>query len=287
MLVDPEAFAVHNPYCDLIKPYVWARHIIPTRTLSEAQLLVCAHWINGFSLPSKTWGQLMVEYLVDVNWNDKAFEKLVMQEDRRMLIHGLVKAHKQDEETFDDFVQGKGRGLVCLLAGPPGVGKTLTAEVVAETTHRPLYVVSSGELGMNADTVDRQLVMILEITRRWGCVLLIDEADVFLSVRGQNLEKDTLVSIFLRHIEYFKGILILTTNRQSTIDPAFTSEFPLSTYHSGVPYSNFQAAYILPSSILISTRIVELPCGGTLLQGPHKTMNPSTSKALPDWQRGT
>lgn len=179
----------------------------------------------------------MVEYLVDIKWNDEAFQKLVMKEDRRRLIHGLVKAHKQDGETFDDFVQGKGRGLVCLLAGPPGVGKTLTAEVVAETTRRPLYVVSTGELGIDADVVDRRLVMILEITRRWGCVLLIDEADVFLSERGQNLEKDTLVSIFLRHIEYFRGILILTTNRHSTIDPAFTSEFPLSTNDSRVPYN--------------------------------------------------
>ena len=167
----------------------------------------------------------MVEYLVEVKWNDEAFQKLVMKEDRRRLIHGLVKAHRQDGEIFDDFVRGKGQGLVCLLAGPPGVGKTLTAEVVAETTHRPLYVVSTGELGIDADVVDRRLVMILEISRRWGCVLLIDEADVFLSERGQNLKKDTLVSIFLRHIEYFRGILILTTNRQSKIDPAFTSEF--------------------------------------------------------------
>lgn len=209
-------------------PYVFARDFILIRNLKETQLLVCAHWINGFSLPSKTWGQLIVENLAEIKWNDEAFQKLVMKEDRRRLIHGLVKAHRQDGETFDDFVQGKGRGLVCLLAGPPGVGKTLTAEVVAETTRRPLYVVSIGELGIDADVVDQRLVMILEITRRWGCVLLIDEADVFLSVRGQNLEKDTLVSIFLRHIEYFRGILILTTNRHSIIDPAFTSEFPLS-----------------------------------------------------------
>ena len=173
----------------------------------------------------------MLENLVDVAWNDEAFKKLVMKEERRRLIHGLVKAHRQDEETFDDFVLNKGRGLVCLLTGPPGVGKTLTAEVVAEKTRRPLYVVGTGELGIKADVVDQRLVTILEITRRWGCVLLIDEADVFLSTCGQSLEKDTLVSIFLRHIEYFRGILILTTNRQSIIDPAFESEFPLSTYH--------------------------------------------------------
>lgn len=87
-------------------------------------------------------------------------------------------------------------------------------------------MVSTGELGIDADVVDKRLDTILEITRRWGCVLLIDEADVFLSLRGQDLAKDTLVSIFLRRLEYFRGVLILTTNRQSQIDPAFESEFP-------------------------------------------------------------
>ena len=224
-MVDAEAYAVHNPSSILIEPYVFAEYFILTRDLSEDQLIVCAYWINGFSFLSKTWGRFMVEYLSDIVWNEEAFKKLVMKEERRRLIHGLVKAHRQDESSFDDIVQDKGRGLVCLLAGPPGVGKTLTAEVVAETTHRPLYVVSTGELGIDADVVDRRLGTILETTRRWGCVLLIDEADVFLSLRGQDLAKDTLVSIFLRRLEYFRGVLILTTNRQSQIDPAFESEF--------------------------------------------------------------
>ena len=225
-MVDAEAYAVHNPSSILTEPSVFDEYFLTTRDLSEDQLIFCAYWINGFSFLSKTWGSFMVENLSDIVWNEEAFKKLVMKEERRRLIHGLVKAHRQDESSFDDIVQDKGRGLVCLLAGSPGVGKTLTAEVVAETTRRPLYVVSTGELGIDADVVDRRLDTILEITRRWGCVLLIDEADVFLSLRGHDLAKDTLVSIFLRRLEYFRGVLILTTNRQSQIDPAFESEFP-------------------------------------------------------------
>ena len=270
VIADPEAFAVHNPFADLMEPFVYPQGFITTRNLSEDQLLVCAHWINGFSLPSKTWGMLMVENLEDVVWNDGAFKKLVMKEERRRLIHGLVKAHRQDEESFDDIVQDKGRGLVGLLAGSPGVGKTLTAEVVAETTRRPLYAVGTGELGIEADVVDRRLATILEITRRWGCVLLIDEADVFLSVRGQNLEKDTLVSIFLRRMEYFKGVLILTTNRQSIIDPAFESECSSTQVRFLLSHAHLQVAYISPSNILILTNRVEPRCGGTSSTRPNQ-----------------
>lgn len=56
--------------------------------------------------------------------------------------------HSQARDKFDDIVEGKGQGLVCLLHGPPGVGKALTAECVAEYVKRPLYMVSSGDVSL-------------------------------------------------------------------------------------------------------------------------------------------
>lgn len=170
--------------------------------LNDNQLLICAHFINGFSLAHKTWGQFSVSGLQDVSWNEDAFSKLVIDDTRRRLIHALVRSHRQDDASFDDIIENKGKGLVGLLSGSPGVGKTLTAEAVAEVTRRPLYQVSTGELGIDADVVDQRLGQILEISRRWGCVLLIDEADVFLAARGIDLARDTLVSIFLRRLEF-------------------------------------------------------------------------------------
>ncbi|KAF2803548.1 uncharacterized protein BDZ99DRAFT_526473 [Mytilinidion resinicola] len=47
-----------------------------------------------------------------------------------------------------------------------------------------------------------------------GTVLLLDEADVFLDQRtGADLRRDSLVSVFLHALEYYNGIIILTTNR--------------------------------------------------------------------------
>ncbi|GKZ29803.1 hypothetical protein AbraIFM66950_006553 [Aspergillus brasiliensis] len=227
VMVDPAGYYLHNTSSELNQPWVRSEGFLDTVGLTDDQFLICASWINGFSFAQKAWCQLSVSALSNVEWNHNAFERLVMAENRRQLIHGLVKAHRQDDAVFDDVVANKGKGLIALLTGSPGVGKTLTAEAVAEVTQRPLYVVATGELGIDPDIVDNRLGMILDITRRWGCVLLIDEADVFLSARGKDLARDALVSVFLRRLEYFRGVAILTTNRRSDIDPAFKSKVPL------------------------------------------------------------
>jgi AAA+ superfamily predicted ATPase len=168
-----------------------------------------------------------------VVWNLDAFSKLVMDTRKRNLIHSLVKSHRNGAETFDDVVSGKGKGLVGLLSGNPGVGKTLTAEVIAEVTKRPLYMLSAGELGTQVADVEKKLDMVLEVTRQWGCVLLIDEADVFLQERdGLDLERNAMVSVFLRRLEYFQGVLIMTTNRKRTIDAAFDSRIHFKLHYA-------------------------------------------------------
>lgn len=70
-----------------------------------------------------------------------------------------------------------------LLSGEPGVGKTLTAESVAEEMHQPLYSMSAGELGETAAEVEDALDLVLEIATKWNAVLLLDECDMFLEAR--------------------------------------------------------------------------------------------------------
>ena len=144
----------------------------------------------------------------------------------------MVKQHRAKGAGYDDVIQGKGLGLIGLLSGRPGCGKTLTAEAISETTHRPLYAVSAGELGTEVEKVDKQLTLILELSHRWSAVLLLDEADVFLQERdSKDVARNALVSIFLRQLEYFQGILILTTNRLDDCDAAFESKFSSPAEH--------------------------------------------------------
>ena len=86
--------------------------------------------------------------------------------------------------------------MIMLLSGPPGVGKTLTAESVAENMKVPLYMMSAGDLGSQSHEIERNLSNILEMCTKWeGSILLIDEADVFLEQRSaHDLERNKLVS---------------------------------------------------------------------------------------------
>lgn len=169
-------------------------------------------------------GGFALEGLFDVVWSDEAFRQLVLGEKQKQLIRALIRQHSTQATHFDDIVVGKGKGLVGLLYGNPGCGKTLTAEAVAEITHSPLYVVSAGELGTRPSEVDEHLSRILELSHMWNAVLLLDEADVFLHKRSTtDLARNALVSIFLRQLEYYQGILILTTNMVTQCDPAFGS----------------------------------------------------------------
>jgi ATPase family associated with various cellular activities (AAA) len=62
------------------------------------------------------------------------------------------------------------------------------------------------------------------LAHKWGVIILIDEADVYLAERSlQDVQRNGLVSVFLRHLEYFQGIMFLTTNRLTTFDDAFQS----------------------------------------------------------------
>jgi hypothetical protein len=200
VMIDPVAFKLHLPNSDLLSPWICDK--MESKNLKHEDTLFCSRRVLGFGFETKKWGAFDISSLREVSWDVTAMNKLILEEKRGHLITSLIKNHKNDDSGFDDIVRGKGRGLVGLLSGSPGVGKTLTAEVVAELSKRPLYAVTAGELGTTAVALDQRLGGIMSIVHRWGCVLLIDEADIFLHKRGDGqIEQNALVSVFLRRLE--------------------------------------------------------------------------------------
>lgn len=197
---------------------------------SEEDLLISSSVVLGFAFSEKLWLEFSVSGINEIEWNEGAFDSLVLPENQKTIVRALVESHTfHAAENIDDVIQGKGKGLVAVLHGPPGTGKTLTAEGIAELLKRPLYMVSAGELGTNSQSLETELTKILDIAHSWGAVLLLDEADVFLEKRTiHDIHRNALVSIFLRLLEYFQGILFLTTNRVETFDDAFQSRIHMA-----------------------------------------------------------
>lgn len=182
-------------------------------------------------------------------WNDTAYSHLVYDDQQKDLVLSFVQNHNPHRAVsaapaasssastvsnakppapMEDVIVGKGQGLIILLSGPPGTGKTLTAEAVADRTHRPLFYLQAEDLGINAAALGANIKRVFEMATEWNAVILLDEADVFMAERNPNdIHRNELVSIFLRELEYFRGIIFLTTNLYHTIDAAFRSRVSL------------------------------------------------------------
>jgi AAA+ superfamily predicted ATPase len=155
------------------------------------------------------------EYVYD----RRAFDRVVIPAQHKDMIDAMVQAGDQG----DDLIAGKGVGKVILSSGPPGTGKTLTAEAYSQRARKPLYSVQCSQLGLDPETIEKELAEFLDRCKRWGAIGLIDEADVFIRERGDDLTQNAVVGVFLRVLEYYQGVLFLTTNRKGLVDDAILS----------------------------------------------------------------
>jgi hypothetical protein len=177
-------------------------------------------YILMFHLELHHYVWVHVDDMTPYQYQPELKNKLVLPPEQTDLIDILT---AEMDVLMDDIVAGKSGGTTVLCAGPAGVGKTLTAEVYSEIIKRPLYRVHSGQLGLNVAEMEASLKDVLTRAQRWGAVMLIDEADVYIRRRDNNMASNAVVGVFLRVLEYFNGLLFLTTNRVDDIDEAIVS----------------------------------------------------------------
>lgn len=205
--------------------------------MAEPEPLLCPPYALGYSLSRKDWCRFFVDSTKDVKWKQNVWETLILSDEQKRVLQALVTSHSFPENARDQPEQ-KGKGLVILLHGSPGSGKTLTAETSAEGSQKALVSTSLGEL--NKDNIpwlfEYRLKRILQYATMWKAIVLLDEADVFLETRenaGQSDGKrNSLVAVFLKELEYFSGIVFLTTNRLASFDEAMKSRIHLALGYS-------------------------------------------------------
>ncbi|KKY38840.1 putative atpase aaa+ type core [Diaporthe ampelina] len=158
----------------------------------------------AFDLKAKRWGLVDIEGLSSIDWNYDDFDSLVVPDDEKQLAWDFVESKTALNEAFDDFIPEKGRGIIILMFSPPGVGKTFTAEAVAERANVLLYSMSASALGSEPAEIEQNLDKALQLCKLWNAMLLLDEADVFLAARqSETVKRNELVSLFLTKLEYY------------------------------------------------------------------------------------
>ncbi len=177
-------------------------------------------YLHVFDLARHDHVDIHVRYLEAYKYDANIGKSLVLPVDSKELIEALVGTAKC---SFEDIIAGKSGGTIIMCSGEPGTGKTLTAEAYAEVMGRPLYSIQSSQLGTTANELEAELKTVLQRAMRWKAILLIDEADVFIHERGESIEHNAVVGIFLRVLEYYSGVLFMTTNRATIVDDAIAS----------------------------------------------------------------
>ncbi|KAK5080904.1 hypothetical protein LTR05_008220 [Lithohypha guttulata] len=200
-------------------------------------VLILPARVGGLALGTKKWMRFHVE---DISMEapftrvKQLRERLVINDDDKEILQTVPLRTAAKHAVKTDFIHGKGEGQVFLLHGPSGTGKSLTAECLAHDTQRPLISLTQGDLIAYAGHLisEDYLRKWFTLAARWDAILLIDEADIFLEKRNASGYHNSLVTIFLRTMEYYAGILFLTTNRPKKIDDAFISRITANIqYH--------------------------------------------------------
>jgi hypothetical protein len=124
-----------------------------------------------------------------------------------------------------------GRGLTALFSGPPGTGKTMTAQVLARDLGLDLYRVDlSRVMSKYIGETEKNLSRLFDQAQASGAVLFFDEADALFGKRSEVRDAhdryaNVEIGYLLQRMEEHEGAAILATNRVGDLDEAFLRRF--------------------------------------------------------------
>ena len=162
----------------------------------------------------------------------RTFDDVILPPATRRALETALAQVTQHELIFRSWGLGErhstGLGLAFNFAGPPGTGKTICAEAIAQSLGRQLLVVRYTELeSMWMGETSKNVAAIFRTAREEQAVLLFDEADAIAARRstsvdsGSQRESNAVVSVLLQELERYTGVVIFATNLAANFDPAF------------------------------------------------------------------
>ncbi|NLT95952.1 MAG: ATP-binding protein [Clostridia bacterium] len=160
------------------------------------------------------------------------FDDIVIEDNQRRMLMDICNRVKYKHKVYEEWGFNKkipyGRGLTVLFSGPPGTGKTMSSEVIANEIGLELYKVEVPQIiSKYVGETEKNLKEIFSEAKNSNAILFFDEADAIFGKRSEvkssqdryaaNIE----VAYLLQEMEAYEGITILATNLQENIDEVF------------------------------------------------------------------
>ena len=162
----------------------------------------------------------------------RTFDDVILPPATRRALETALAQLTQHDLIFKTWGFGErhstGLGLAFNFAGPPGTGKTICAEAIAQSLGRQLMVVRYAELeSMWMGETSKNVAAIFRTAREEEAVLFFDEADAIAARRstsvdsGSQRESNSVVNVLLQELDRYTGVVIFATNLAANFDPAF------------------------------------------------------------------
>jgi DNA polymerase III delta prime subunit len=190
-------------------------------------------------------GSIAQPFGTSLDWDDVVLPEPVLKTLQEILAHARHREKVYEEWGFGRKV-GYGRGLSCLFGGPPGTGKTMMAAVLAKTLGKELYRVDlSRVVSKWVGETEKNLSIAFDEAERGQLILLFDEADALFSKRTKGESSNDRfanmeINYLLQRMESYDGMTVLTTNKEQSMDEAFTRRIKFKV-HFPMPDAELRA----------------------------------------------
>ncbi len=195
--------------------------------LSENKKLTVSDIKNGcYRSFDPDMGEKAVRLRRSFCWEDI----VIPEQSRKLLIDACQQIRLRHKVLNDWGFSGKmpyGTGVSMIFTGPPGTGKTMAAQVMANELEMDIYKISlANVVSKYIGETEKNLNEIFDKARLCKGILFFDEADVLFSKRTEVKEANDKYSnmeaaFLLQKIEEYTGVVILATNLVQNFDEAF------------------------------------------------------------------
>jgi SpoVK/Ycf46/Vps4 family AAA+-type ATPase len=180
----------------------------------------------GRSLSSPALNRFAVPIEPRYEWED-----IILPAEKKQQLEHVAARYRHRRTVHRDWGFGaklsRGKGLNVMFTGPPGVGKTMAAEVLAKALSLILFQIDlSAVVSKYIGETEQHLAEIFREAEKHPCLLFFDEADALFGKRTEVQNSNDRyanfeVNYLLQRIEQYEGIVVLATNMQSNLDEAF------------------------------------------------------------------